>query len=380
MVYVICFLISSLFFWLSEKQQKSTLFFASIAIFIPCFLAGIRANSVGTDVSVYLEPMILNAKSAQSFQNYLLSSWQQGWVVRGVNDIEIGFSVLVYLIIKMFNSRHVLQFVIQALTIIPIYIGLVERKEKNLWIGMFVYFCFFYNISLNIMRQAIAMSFVFCAFQYLIEKKNVQFWIIMFSACLFHTTALIGFVLYFIYEYLELRIFNKSKRIQQTKKRTYFLLIAGMLILVAQSYIAKLFETVGLTYYVHYFEGAIEFLPNQIISRLPILLACIFLSKQLIKNLGNEFYFYICCVVYAIIFSQFASANSSTYRIAMYFSIFFIKLVPEICACSSRFRFSKNKVLRMNRYFMISYCIVWWIYYCLIMIDSSIPYKTDLFI
>ena len=172
MVYIICFLISSLFFWLSEKQKKNTVFFASIAIFIPCFLAGIRADSVGTDVSVYLEPMILNAKSAQNFQSYLLSSWQQGWVVRGVNDIEIGFSFLVYSIIKLFNSRHVLQFVIQALTIIPIYIGLVKRKEKNLWIGMLVYFCFFYNISLNIMRQAIAMAFVFCAFQYLMEKKK----------------------------------------------------------------------------------------------------------------------------------------------------------------------------------------------------------------
>ena len=132
MVYIICFLISSLFFWLSEKQKKNTVFFASIAIFIPCFLAGIRADSVGTDVSVYLEPMILNAKSAQNFQSYLLSSWQQGWVLRGVNDIEIGFSFLVYLIIKLFNSRYVLQFVIQALTIIPIYIGLVKRKEKNL--------------------------------------------------------------------------------------------------------------------------------------------------------------------------------------------------------------------------------------------------------
>ncbi len=321
----------------------------------------------------------MNAKSAQNFQSYLLSSWQQGWVLRGVNRYGIGFSFLVYLIIKLFNSRYVLQFVIQALTIIPIYIGLVKRKEKNLWIGMFVYFCFFYNISLNIMRQAIAMAFVFCAFQYLMEKKNVQFWIIMLSACLFHTTALVGFVLYFMYEYLEFRIFKKSKRIQTTKKRTYFLLMAGMLVLVAQSYLAKIFETVGLSYYVHYFEGTIEFLPNQIISRLPIMLACVLLSKQLINNLGDEFYFYICCVVYAIIFSQFASANSSTYRIAMYFSIFFINLVPEICTCTSRFRFGKDKVLKINRYFMICYCIVWWIYYCLIIIDSSIPYKTDLF-
>lgn len=381
MVYFICFLISSLFFWLSEKKKKNTLFFASIAIFIPCFLAGIRADSVGTDVSVYLEPMILNARGAQNFQNYLLSSWQQGWVVRGVNDIEIGFSILIYLIIKLFNNRYVLQFVIQALTIIPIYIGLVKRKEKNIWIGMLVYFCFFYNISLNIMRQAIAMSLVFCAFQYLMEKHKIQFWIIMIGACLFHTTAVVGFALYFIYEYLEFRILKKSKKIHTTKKRTFFLIIVGMFVFVAQNFIIKIFEMIGLSYYIHYFEGAIEFLPNQIISRLPIMLACVFFSKQLINRIGNEFFFYICCVAYAIIFSQFASVNSSTYRIAMYFSVFFIKLVPEICACSLiRFKFGKNKVLRVNRYFMICYCIVWWVYYCLIMIDSSIPYKTDLFV
>ena len=150
MIYVICFAISlSLFFFSRNQNKQIRTIIDVIALFIPCLIAGIRANTVGTDVSVYLEPMIANARNAQNFSEYFLSSWKQGWVIRGVSDIEIGFSVLVYLIIKLFNSRYVLQFVIQMLTIVPIYIGLRQRNERNLWIGMLVYFCMFYNNSLN---------------------------------------------------------------------------------------------------------------------------------------------------------------------------------------------------------------------------------------
>ena len=97
MIYITCFLVSSGLFYFSRNQDKKTrAVIDAIAIFIPCLLAGIRANTVGTDVSVYLEPMVASARNARNIQDYMLSGWQQGWVIRCVKDIEIGFSFLVY--------------------------------------------------------------------------------------------------------------------------------------------------------------------------------------------------------------------------------------------------------------------------------------------
>ena len=55
MIYIVCFLISCSFFWLSEKSKSRFVRngLAIIAILIPCILAGLRADTIGTDVAVY---------------------------------------------------------------------------------------------------------------------------------------------------------------------------------------------------------------------------------------------------------------------------------------------------------------------------------------
>lgn len=379
MIYCVCFLLSSLLFYLSEKQPKSRVSFSVIALFIPCFLAGIRADTVGTDVSVYLEPMVENVRNALNFRDYMLSSWQQGWVVRGVADIEIGFSFLVYFIIKLFNSIYVLQFVVQLLTIWPIYFGLREKNEKNLWLGMLVYFCMFYNNSLNIMRQSISIAFVFLAFQYLFNEKRKEFIIFLVVACLFHNSAVLGFLIWFIYEFIRMRIFKKRRTLKTANTRLVVLTCAGLAVLFAQNLISSIMAMVGLSDYVHYIMGELTFLPNQLIIRLPILILCYFLRKRLYAKEGDQYLFYVCCVIYTIIFSQFASVNSFAYRIAMVFSIFQIEFIPCIASVPSRIRLGSARTFKLNRLIMVLYLFVWWVYYSLIMTDSTLPYVTRLF-
>ena len=379
MIYLMCFLISSGLFYFSRNQNKKTrAVIDTIAIFIPCLLAGIRANTVGTDVSVYLEPMVANANSALNIHDYMLSSWQQGWVIRGVQDIEIGFSLLVYFCIKIFNSIYVLQFVIQLLTILPVYIGLRKIGKSNLWLGMLTYFCMFYNNSLNIMRQSIAVAFIFLAFQYLFNEKRKKFIISLIIACLFHNSALLGFPIWFLYEFIRMRIFKKIKPLKNKNVRLFIITFIGLAILFAQNFITSMMSIIGLADYVHYISGNLTFLPNQLIIRLPVLFLGVFFRKKLYMIEQDKFYFYICCIVYTIIFSQFASVNSFAYRIAMTFSVFQIAFIPCIASIPSKIKYNSMKNLNINRIIMIFYLFIWWTYYCLIITDSTLPYITKI--
>ena len=59
MIYIVFFLISCFLIWLSEKSPSRYIgkLLAFIAILLPCILAGMRADTIGTDVRVYVEPM-----------------------------------------------------------------------------------------------------------------------------------------------------------------------------------------------------------------------------------------------------------------------------------------------------------------------------------
>ena len=374
MIYIVCFIVSVLLFYSARNNKTNTrILIEIIALLIPCIIAGLRASTVGTDVTVYLEPMVENARSANNLLSYLSSSWKQGWVTRGVSEIEIGFSLLVYCVIKVFGSIYFLQFVLQLLVIVPIYLGLKEKKEKNIWLGMLVYFCMFYNNSLNIMRQAIAMAFIFLAFQYLFNEKKKKFILTAIIACSFHNIALLGIVVLFVYEVLK-----KSRSNNKGRRRLLLLICLGVAIIVLQNLLGTILNRLGLSYYTRYLIGDISFMPNQVIVRLPILILCFFLGGKALKEQTDNYYFNICCIFYTIIFAQFSSVNSYAYRIAMIFSFFLISFLPEISSVKSKIVIGDMKI-KFNTIYIISYLIIWWIYYCVILVDSTMPYSIGMF-
>ena len=198
MIYIAVFLVSCIFFWLSEKCKSgfSKNFFAVIAILVPCILAGMRADTIGTDVKVYVEPLYNAAKQSTSFFSYMNQRWFYIWRYKYVYDFEIGFILLVYLIEKIGGSIGLVLFFIHILVLSPIYLGLKRiNKRYPIWLGMLVFYMLFYNTSLNMMRQWIAMSILFYGLCYLLEHKKKKYFIVVIAACLFHTSALVGFAI-----------------------------------------------------------------------------------------------------------------------------------------------------------------------------------------
>ena len=68
------------------------------------------------------------------------------------------------------------------------------------------------------MRQWIAMAILFMAFSYLISGKKKKYGILTLVACLFHTSAIIGFVIVLFSQISISSNYNKYKRIRNNKK------------------------------------------------------------------------------------------------------------------------------------------------------------------
>ena len=157
--YLGTFISSLIFIYMAEKQfkrHKKIIFIllSTIALFIPCWLAGIRGDTVGTDVMVYAIPQYNYAKSFSNF-----------FVYSAFSGIEPLYSFLVFLCSKFNLGVSVLLFISQFLVILPLYIvGLKKIDQLSLTFFMFVYYFFFYHITLNMMRQSIAYYFVCISF------------------------------------------------------------------------------------------------------------------------------------------------------------------------------------------------------------------------
>ena len=124
-VYIIGFSVSTLLFYFSNKVvKKQQWIIISIALMIPCLIAGFRADSVGTDVKRYLVQMTDAAISSNGIKDYLNNSWYMIWQNLYVSDYEYGFSFLVYIVAKLFKNIYAVQFFIQAFTVVPIYFAL----------------------------------------------------------------------------------------------------------------------------------------------------------------------------------------------------------------------------------------------------------------
>lgn len=377
MIYVITFLASSVFFWISEKSRNkyASIFFASIGIIIPCILAGMRADTVGTDVRVYVEPMYNAAQESANTATYMAQRWYVIWRYMYMKDYEVGFSILIFLIQKMGGSFGVVLFVIELLIIAPIYLGLKKlKKPYPISISMLVFYFMFYNMTLNMMRQWIAMAILFMGFPDLINNKKRSYIIYILIACLFHISALFGIAILFVYEYSQRK--QAVVRIGRIKLKESMvpikLFVYGCVALMLIDIIAIIMSFIGFGRYTNYIQGGtIYFLPSQLIVRLPIILLFIIRWRKIIKE-DKLAPFYGSMFALDLLASQLLSLHSYAFRISVFFSQF------NILSYSATI-YAGNRKMKSNRVFgllyLMAYVGCYWVYYYVISgANETFPY------
>lgn len=366
MIYIITFISSCVFLGLSEKSRsryiKKLLVF--IAILLPCILAGMRADTIGTDVKVYVEPLYNAAKQSTSFSSYMNQRWYVIWRYMYVSKFEIGFTTLVYLIVKFGGSLGTVLFFIHALIVAPIYFGLKRMDKKYpIWLGMLVFYLMFYNTSLNMMRQWIAMAILFWGLSYLLTNKKKKYFIVVIVACLFHTSALMGFAIYFLYvysqrkrEYVKIANFRLDGSLAPVKVFIY-----GAIVLRSLNVIAVLLRTFGLAKYAGYIQGngSIYLMPSQIILRLPIIILLIIRWKRMMAE-DELTPFYGSMLVLDLLASQLISINVYAFRIASFFSEYNMLSYSALVYAGNR-RYRTNRYVTL--FYVLAYMAYYWVYY-----------------
>lgn len=372
-VYLFGFAISCIFTKLVEKYKSKDIRYiigSFFAILVPCLIAGLRSDVIGTDVQAYTEPLFDLAKSSSSFTSFMSGRWYQVWRYKSVSDFEIGFTSMVYVVTKCFSSLNFVLFIIELLIVAPVYRGLMYLKSNiQPWLGMLAYYFLFFNTGLNWMRQSIGVSFLFLGFSYLlVENKLKKSIICAIVAGLFHTSSIVGIIIFALYYYLINREVDQktvkkgttiqvgSIRISSNTLKIFVAIVGGGLIFLSLPTLIDILQKIGLGDYSYYMNGSFYFLPNQIIIRLPIFVL-IFLQWKKIKRTYKAAFFLTVMISFDLLASQIASITSQSGRIGYFFAIYEIYLIPMLVN-SEHDRLKKVLI----QIICISYLFIYWYY------------------
>jgi len=329
-------------------------------------------DSVNT--RVYLMPVYEAAKRSHSIGEYLNSSFHAfTWTTDYVKDMEPLFPLLVLIVTKITGSLYCVQTILELCVILPLYVAVRKDKNTSLGMAMFVFCMAFYNPSMNMMRQSIAMSLGVLGFEYWknAEKKNAFICVII--AFLFHTSSLLILLIYLLYDYivkgttLSITGNNVSKR--NETPRMLISMGIGFVVMIMMSAIVSALSAVGFGEYVSYVTGKLVFMPNQLLIRIPQIILIIWSYRYLRKD-GEDISFFLVMEVYAVLFSQFTSVSGYGGRIALYFAIFEVLVISQ---AMSALKPRKSGII-IRPLIIGYYMFYWWYYFVFVGAHQTVPY------
>lgn len=360
LVYVITFILSLFMFWLAlvfrNKQKIIFIIFSIVAIFIPCYIAGVRDLSIGTDVKVYIEPLFRVAKYFNSFSSYINNTGSE------VRD-------LLYLLLTFFCSKNssnifLLFFMTQLLTITPIYITLLKRNDNSgsVILGIFIYFMFFYNLSFNMARQSIAISFSLLSMSYFIDNKKYKALILFLISYLFHSSCIVMIGAYILYNLFKKN--DNNKKVLFGYKAIIIVFISTLVVFLPQ--LINILIKIGLLNNNHFsnilkrFAG-FDFNVARTFFYIMFFVVMYINKDFLIKKIKNFNYYYFLSLI-SIIILQLGAVIRYSERIG--YSYLFISLFYVMPSLAPNFKLKTIKKTELFN-FIIIVClfIFYWLFW-----------------
>lgn len=168
----------------NNKEQispnKVAVFFLGLVLIL---VAGLR-YAVGTDFAAYY---FINSSS----------TWTDLWDrIVALNEPGI---VLLSLIGNVFVRNNQTIIFVSSLFTIVLFVFTIFKRSPSFTLSMLLFlFLGVWHGSFNAIRQYLAAAIIFAGYNYIIERKFFKYLLIIFVAFLFHKTALVMIVPYFI--------------------------------------------------------------------------------------------------------------------------------------------------------------------------------------
>ncbi len=150
-----------------------------IAMVIMMLLVALRSSKVGNDTEEYIRIFNLINSDADYAET---TRYEKGYIL--LNKLVGKISS---------NPQSIL--IVSALIYYPIFIWFFKRHSKDYSMTLLLFFFFVYGSSLTMIRQQIAMAFVFIGVDRILNKHSIraEIWIII--AMFFHRSAILMVVL-----------------------------------------------------------------------------------------------------------------------------------------------------------------------------------------
>ena len=289
--YIAFFSLSAILYELYCQHNKKL--FLVFAVLIPLMIGGLRYN-VGTDYVGYYASY--NNKDFIDFGFFLISS-----------------------IARLFGGSQMVFFIYNALTLLFVLLSIKNIKKEYRPLAYFCYLFLFYTTSFNAMRQMLAVSVVFFSYKYAISKKIIPFIVFIAIATVFHTTAIFGAVLYLLLN---------------TKRKFIKIMISVVVLILVFNYQNLLNMISNMPLFEHYslyevYANKTEFGNVSFFIELIVLGYLLFNEKRITKN-DSDFKKYLFIYIIGILFLLTGFNDPYVKRIALYFTISSIVLLPSV--------------------------------------------------
>lgn len=170
----------------SEKAKKVYFFWCGLAMFL---MIALRHNSVGSadSYNYYSNWGYLRSLSLEAAIEYIPG-----------HIMESGYLYTVWALAKFFESPQFL-FVFSGLFFSISICRFVYKNSKEPAISLVMFVCLgLYTFMVQGLRQAIAMGICLFAIEYCKQKKPWQFFILIYVATLYHSSAIAFIPVYFL--------------------------------------------------------------------------------------------------------------------------------------------------------------------------------------
>ncbi len=262
-------------------------------------LSAIRGTNVGADTTTYCQAYrYIRRLSFAGAMNY---GWEQGYVA--VN----------WLLGQIFKSERALIVFLSFFILVPIFRWIKKESQWPalsivIFVGMGMW-----GTSMGILRQWSAMAILTYSYKYIKQKKFIPFVVIVLIAMLFHRTAAIFILAYFIANIP----LNKSIIVFSIPFSVALGLLGGKILTVLNRF-ARIAEAGN-------FSGGV--------SMLIVLWLCILAGLVCFKGkIPEKLDFYFRFVFLAAFLQPIAFTFSNWARIVVYFSIALVIYLPNFVA------------------------------------------------
>ncbi|WP_143315064.1 EpsG family protein [Clostridium sp. HBUAS56017] len=234
----------------------------------------------------------------------------------------------------------------------------IKRYSKDYWMSLIIYLCFplFYLNSLSVVRSFAALAIVFYGFKYIEKRKFVKYLILVVCASMFHKSALISIVFYFI--------FNLNLK---TPKLITILALLPIFSVGLSNIVIKYLPIYG----VYTQNTSIQEGTKAIIIFIILAIILLIFRKKIIaaNTIVNGYYniYFVGVSIYLMFFSQ----GTMGHRLSLYGTIFSVLLIPEIV---SKFKSRKGRFIINISIYLV--CIFMFLYMISVNAETYIPYRT----